>query len=231
MLIGNLPTANYGQYDILSTLVSNEFSHEVERLLKLLFPVLDEASESYHLGVFSVANRFQAPLESESPYEDCLVMFGAEQSAAVEERYMRSNVPGLSPYGFKIWEDRINAFRAVASVNSFELSLAESDQISQGVGYQRLSSHERSIVSYAYLGLSAAETSRAMHRSIATVNAHRRSVVMKLGCALTPIVLARVVYAHKAVKEMCGLKPENTPGKHYTVSKYPKSSDLPQTTA
>ena len=78
----------------------------------------------------------------------------------------------------------------------------------------------------AYIGMSAAETAHSLHRSVATVNAHRRSVARKLNCALSPIVIARVIYAHKAIQEMCNLEPQIGLGKHYRISDHSTHSDL-----
>ena len=153
-------------------------------------------------------------------------MFATEQSAVVEKHYMRSNFFGLSPYGYKFWEERINAFRVIASVDSFEFSLRESEKISQGHDYEIISAQERSVMECAYVGMSAAETAQSLHRSVATVNAHRRSIVRKLNCALSPIVIARVIYAHKTIQEMYNLEPQIGPGKHYRFSDHSTHSDL-----
>ena len=108
---------------------------------------------------------------------------------------MRSNFYGFSPYAYKIWDDRVNALRVIASVDSFEFSVRESERISQGYSYEIISAHERSVIECSYLGMSVAETAKNLHCSVATVNAHRRSIARKLSCALSPIVLARYLCA------------------------------------
>ena len=153
-------------------------------------------------------------------------MFATEQSAVIEKHYMRSNFYGLSPYGYKIWEDRVNALRVIASVDSFEFSVRESERISQGHNYEIISTHERSVIECSYLGMSVAETAKNLHRSVATVNAHRRSIARKLSCPLRPIVLARVIYAHATIKEMCNLEPQIGLGKHHKISDHSTYSDL-----
>ena len=197
-------------------------------MLKLLFPVFDETHQTYSLGVFSLATEEKLPPDLNGLASACPVVFATEQSVVVEKHYMRSNFFGLSPYGYKIWEERLNAFRVIASVNTFEFSLRESETISQGHGYEIISLHERSILSCAYLGLSAAESANVLNRSVATVNAHRRSVARKLGCSLSPIVIARVIYAHKAILEMSNLEPQIGLGKHYRFSDHATHSDLLQ---
>ena len=195
-------------------------------MLKLLFPVFDEPHQTYSLGVFSLANEEKLSSDLKCSASACPVMFATEQSAAVEKHYMRSNFFGLSPHGYKIWEERINAFRVIASVDSFEFSLRESEKISQGHDYEIISAQERSVLACAYIGMSAAETAQSLHRSAATVNAHRRSIARKLNCALSPIVIARVMYAHKAIQEMCNLEPQIGLGKHYRISDHSTHSDL-----
>lgn len=196
-------------------------------MIKLLFPVLEEANRRYSLGIFSLDEDNPSSGFNDSSF-DCPIMFASEQSAAVEARYMRSKFYGVNPYGYKIWEERLNAFRVIASVNTFEFSLRESETISQGHGYEIISLHERSILSCAYLGLSAAESASVLNRSVATVNAHRRSVARKLGCSLSPIVIARVIYAHKAILEMSNFEPQIGLGKHYRFSDHATHSDLLQ---
>lgn len=195
-------------------------------MLKLLFPVFDEIHQTYSLGVFSLATEEKPPRDLNGLASACPVVFATEQSAVVEKHYMRSNFFGLSPYGYKIWEERINAFRVIASVDSFEFSVRESEKISQGHDYEIISVQERSVMTCAYIGMSAAETAHSLHRSVATVNAHRRSVARKLNCALSPIVIARVIYAHKAIQEMCNLEPQIGLGKHYRISDHSTHSDL-----
>ena len=195
-------------------------------MLKLLFPVFDETHQTYSLGVFSLASEEKLPPDLNGLASACPVVFATEQSAVVEKHYMRSNFFGLSPYGYKIWEERINAFRVIAAVDSFEFSLRESERIAQRHDYKIITAQERSVVECAYVGMSAAETAQSLHRSVATVNAHRRSVARKLNCALSPIVIARVIYAHKAIQEMCNLEPQIGLGKHYRISDHSTHSDL-----
>jgi DNA-binding CsgD family transcriptional regulator len=178
------------------------------------------------LGVLSLEGDSETASQVGVPTQHCRVMFGAERSEVVEERYMRSNFYGLNPYGFKIWEERINAFRVIASVDFFEFSLRESGKISQGSDYEIITAQERSVIACAYVGMTAAETAESLHRSVATINAHRRAVARKLNCALTPIVIARIIYAHKAIQEMCDLGPQIGLGKHYRISDHSTHADL-----
>lgn len=195
-------------------------------VLKFLFPFFDESNKNYSLAVFSSAIEDKPALDSKGLFYTCPIVFGAEQRAVVENHYMRSNFHGASPYGYKIWEDRVNAFRAIASVDSFEFSPRESEKIAQGQCYEIISVQERSVLSCAYLGMSAAETAKTLNRSVATVNAHRGSITRKLSSSLSPIVVARVMYAHKAIQEMCNLEPTIGLGKHYRFSDYLAHSDL-----
>lgn len=193
-------------------------------MITLLFPVLDDGHQRYSLGAFTLKDEHHGVLSESSL--DCRVMFASEQSEAFEARYMRSKLYDVNPLGYKIWIDRVNAFRVIASVDTFEFSLQESEIISQGNAYEIISLQERSVLLCAYLGMSASEAAQALRRSTATVNAHRRSLSRKLGSALSPIVIARVIYAHKAIAEMCNLAPQIGLGKHYKLSDYKTHSDL-----
>lgn len=195
-------------------------------MLNLLFPVLDETRKTYSLGVFSLATEEKLSSDSKGPASACPIVFATEKSAVVEKYYMRTNFYGLNPYGYKIWEERVNAFRVIASVDSFEFSVRDSEKFFQGKGYEIISEQERLVVACSYVGMSAAETAQSIHRSVATVNAHRRCIARKLNCMLSPIVIARVVYAHKAIEEMCNLQPRIGLGKHYRISDYSTHSDL-----
>lgn len=171
-------------------------------MLKLLIPVLSRESGDFQLGLISfsdLGSRIGAPLRST---QHCPIMFGTEQSSVIEKRLMSEIFRCINPYGYKVWDDRINAFRVIASVDTVELASDQSEQIDGGSGYVILTPIERAAIQYAYLGLSAKEASIATFRSIATVRAHRFSARRKLGTTLTPIALARVVYAHKAIEEM-----------------------------
>lgn len=196
-------------------------------MIKFLFPVLEEADRTHSLGIFSLEGDDPSS-GGNGPSFDCSVMFASEQSAAVEARHMRSKGYGVNPHGYKIWEERLNAFRVIASVHTFEFSLRESETISQGHGYEIISLHERAILSCAYLGLSAAKSASVLNRGVATVNAHRRSVARKLDCSLSPIVIARVIYAHKTILEMSNFEPQIRRGKHYRFSDHATHSDLLQ---
>ena len=195
-------------------------------MIKLLFPVFDEVLKTFSLGIYTLGAEGKFVPDSKELALACPIMFGAEKSEVVEKNYMSSHFYGFSPYGYKIWEERINAFRVIASVDSFEFSLRESEKISQGHDYEIISAQERSVLACAYIGMSAAETAQSLHRSTATVNAHRRSIARKLNCSLSPIVIARVMYAHKAIQEMCNLGPQIGLGKHYRISDHSTHSDL-----
>lgn len=181
-------------------------------------PIVEKASMTFALGVFIPSMKPGADSHYTITEQTSPVMFGSEKSELLDNRFTRSEYAGLNPYGLKIWTDRINAFRVIASVDTYELSDAQSAQISRGGGYHLLSLQERAVLSYAYLGLSAKDTAEAMHRSTATVNAHRRAVVGKLACSLTPITIARVIYAHKTIQAMNRLESLSDQGKHHKLS-------------
>ena len=184
-------------------------------MVKLLLPILSRESGDFQLGVFSFSEQDSHIATDALSTQHCPIMFGTEQSSVIEKRLMSGIFGGINPYGYKVWDDRINAFRVIASVDTFELAIDQSEQIEEGVGYEILTANERAAISHAYLGLSAREAASATFRSVATVRAHRLRARRKLGTNLTPIALARAVFAHKAVDEMNFRKPQIGQSNHY----------------
>ena len=185
-------------------------------LLKLLFPFPDESRGGFGIGILTIG--LDAPdIISYNISQDCPVVFAMEKPLALERHYMKSNYRGLNPYAYKIWEERINAFRVIARVDTFSLSSKHSEQIAESEGVEILSPQEREVLLYAYLGLTSSETANAMNRSQSTVHAHRDSVRRKVGCKLSAVTLSRLIYAHRAVEEMNYLEPRVGVGKHYNL--------------
>ena len=100
----------------------------------MLIPILSRESGDFQLGLFSfsdLGSRIGAPLRST---QHCPIMFGTEQSSVIEKRLMSEIFGGINPYGYKVWDDRINAFRVIASVDTVELASDQSEQIDGGAG-------------------------------------------------------------------------------------------------
>ena len=186
-------------------------------VLKLLLPVLSRGSGDFQLGVCSFPELDSRVATDSLSTQHCPIVFGTEQSSVIEKRLMSRSFGGINPYGYKVWDDRINAFRVIASVDTFELARDQSEQIDEGVGYEILTANERAAISHAYLGLSAREAASATFRSVATVRAHRLRARRKLGTNLTPIALARAVFANRAIEEMNSRESRIGLGNHYTA--------------
>lgn len=107
-------------------------------MLNALVPVLDRNRESFAVGIVKL------PVTEEyAVTHGCPIVFGVEKPEAIERQYMASHYGGLNPYAFKIWEERINAFRVIARVDSFSLSVKQSEQITKREGVEILSPQER----------------------------------------------------------------------------------------
>lgn len=181
-------------------------------MLKVLVVGVDKNRENFTIGVINL------PVTEEyAVTQGCPIVFGVETPEAIENHYMASDFGGLNPYAFKIWEERINAFRVIARVDTFSLNFGQSAQIAKGEGVEVLSLQEREVLLYAYLGLTSAETANAMNRSKSTIHFYRESVRRKVGSKLSPVALSRLVYAHRAVEEMNYLEPRIGVGKHYNL--------------
>ena len=181
-------------------------------MLSALIPVLDRNRESLAVGIVKL------PVTEEyAVTHGCPIVFGVEKPEVIERQYMASHYGGLNPYAFKIWEERINAFRVIARVDSFSLSVKQSEQITKREGVEILLPQEREVLLYSYLGLTSAETANAMNRSKSTIHFYRESVRRKVGSKLSPVALSRLVYAHRAVEEMNYLEPRIGVGKHYNL--------------
>lgn len=181
-------------------------------VLKALVPILDRNREGFAVGIIDLP-----ATEEYAVIQGCPIVFSVEKPEAIERQYMASHYGGLNPYAFKIWEERINAFRVIARVDSFSLSFDQSDQIARGEDIKVLSRQEGEVVLHTYLGLTSAKTANAMNRSKSTVHAYRDSVRCKVGSKLSAVALARLVYAHRAVEEMNYLEPRVGVGKHYNL--------------
>ena len=181
-------------------------------MLNALVPVIDRNRESFAVGIIKLP-----AIEDYAVTQGCPVVFGIEKPEAIERQYMVSHYGGLNPYAYKIWEERINAFRVIARVDTFSLSINQSDQIAKGDGLNILSPQETEVIFYSYLGYSAEQTAQVLHRSSSTVKAYREAIKKKVGCKLSAVTLGRLMYAHRAVEEMNYLEPRVGLGKHYNL--------------
>ncbi len=185
-------------------------------MLKILFPFLDKNREQYSIGILDLPES-SPELIGYAISPECPIVFGVEKPAAVEGFYMSTHYGGLNPYAYKIWDERVNAFRIIARVDTFSLASRHSEQIAKGDCFSVLSPSEAEVIVYAYLGMTSSQTAGMINRSKSTVHAHRESVRRKLGCRLSPVTLDRLISAHRIIEEMNWLEPKVGIGKHYTL--------------
>ena len=95
-------------------------------MVKLLLPILSRESGDFQLGVFSFSEQDSHIATDALSTQHCPIMFGTEQSSVIEKRLMSGIFGGINPYGYKVWDDRINAFRVIASVDTFEQAIDQS---------------------------------------------------------------------------------------------------------
>ena len=95
-------------------------------MVKLLVPILSRESGDFQLGIFSFSERDSHIATDALSTQHCPIMFGTEQSSVIEKRLMSGIFGGINPYGYKVWDDRINAFRVIASVDTFEQAIDQS---------------------------------------------------------------------------------------------------------
>lgn len=147
---------------------------------------------------------FQYIAASVDPYEprqgDCPLIFATESASVLAERCLGQS--HCDPTGFKVWVDRINAFRSLARVDTVTLNRRQSEMIANGEGVVTVTLQERLALLHVYLGLTVKQSSEHLHRSTASVRAYRASLRQKTGLPLSPIVVSRLVYAHRAIEAM-----------------------------
>ena len=90
--------------------------------------------------------------------------------------------------------------------------MENSDQLSKDA--DTISLTERQVIVSAYLGMTAKDTALSMHRSVATIRAHRENIKRKIGGALSPIAIVRLIYAHRILEDMSGVSGSLSIGKH-----------------
>ena len=172
--------------------------------MKAIVPVWgqDQTADgrSFRLGLMDFA--YIAP--SIEPYEprqgDCALVFATEAASVLQERFQGK--PDLDPFALKVWVDRINAYRSVVGVDTVTLNRCQSEMLVDGKGFVTVTLQERLALLHVYLGLTAEKSAEQLCRSTSSVRAYRASVRQKLGLPLSPIVISRLIYAHRAIEAM-----------------------------
>ena len=182
-------------------------------MLHIMIPRLGASKiPKYDLEIIRITeDRFEAP--TPTVFSDTQLVFGLESYS--EHKGHLGDKSSFDSQAMNLWISRVEVFRILARCDTFEINakaMEDRDQVSKDA--DTISSTERQVVVSAYLGMTAKDTALSMHRSVATIRAHRESVKRKIGGPLSPIALNRLVYAHRILEDMSGVSSLLGVGKH-----------------
>ena len=140
-------------------------------------------------------------------------MFGLESYSEHKGRLGDSS--SFDSQAMNLWVSRVEVFRILGRCDTCEINanaMENRDQLSKDA--DTISLTERQVIVSAYLGMTAKDTALSMHRSVATIRAHRESIKLKIGGALSPIAISPLIYAHRILEDMSGISSSIGIGKH-----------------
>ena len=173
----------------------------------------------YDLEIIRISeDRFEAPALS--------VLGGAPLAFGLglysEHKGYLGNKSSFDSQAMNLWVSRVEVFRILGRCDTFEINakvMENRDRLSKDA--DTISLTERQVIMSAYLGITAKDTALSMHRSVATIRAHRESIKRKIGGPLSPIAMSRLVYAHRVLEDMSGVSSSLSIGKHRTYVSEP----------
>ena len=182
-------------------------------MLHIMIPRLGASKiPNYDLEIIKISkDSFEAP--PPTVFSDTLLVFGVESYS--EHKGRLGDRSSFDSQAINLWISRVEFFRILGRCDTFEISakvMGNSDQLSKDA--DTISLIERQVIASAYLGMTAKDTALSMHRSVATIRAHRESIKRKIGGPLSPIALNRLVYAHRVLEDMSGVSSSLGVGKH-----------------
>lgn len=139
-----------------------------------------------------------------------------------EHKGYLGNKSSFDSQAMNLWVSRVEVFRILGRCDTFEINakvMGNRDRLSKDA--DTISLTERQVIMSAYLGITAKDTALSMHRSVATIRAHRESIKRKIGGPLSPIAMSRLVYAHRVLEDMSGVSSSLSIGKHRTYVSEP----------
>lgn len=139
-----------------------------------------------------------------------------------EHKGYLGNKSSFDSQAMNLWVSRVEVFRILGRCDTFEINakvMENRDRLSKDA--DTISLTERQVIMSAYLGITAKDTALSMHRSVATIRAHRESIKRKIGGPLSPIAMSRLVYAHRVLEDMSGVSSSLSIGKHRTYVSEP----------
>jgi len=173
----------------------------------------------YDLEIIRISeDRFEAP--ALSVLGGNLLAFGLGLYS--EHKGYLGNKSSFDSQAMNLWVSRVEVFRILGRCDTFEINakvMENRDRLSKDA--DTISLTERQVIMSAYLGITAKDTALSMHRSVATIRAHRESIKRKIGGPLSPIAISRLVYAHRVLEDMSGFSSSLSIGKHRTYLSEP----------
>ena len=173
----------------------------------------------YDLEIIRISeDRFEAP--ALSVLAGNLLAFGLELYS--EHKGYLGNKSSFDSQAMNLWVSRVEVFRILGRCDTFEINakvMENRDRLSKDA--DTISLTERQVIMSAYSGITAKDTALSMHRSVATIRAHRESIKRKIGGPLSPIAMSRLVYAHRVLEDMSGVSSSLSIGKHRTYVSEP----------
>ena len=167
---------------------------------------------SYDLEIIRITeDRFDAL--APTVFSDTKLVFGLESYS--EHKGRLRDRSSFDSQAMNLWISRVEVFRILARCDTFEINakvMENRDRL--GKDADTISLTERQVIVSAYLGMTAKDTALSMHRSVATIRAHRENIKRKIGGALSPIAIFRLVYAHRVLEDMSGVSNVLDLGKH-----------------
>ena len=153
-------------------------------MLHIMIPRLGESKiPSYDLEIIKISKgRFGAPVLTVLP--ETQLVFGLESYS--EHKGRLGDRSSFDSQAMNLWISRVEVFRILGRCDTFEISakvMGNSDQLSKDA--DTISLIERQVIASAYLGMTAKDTALSMHRSVATIRAHRENIKRKIGGALS----------------------------------------------
>lgn len=173
----------------------------------------------YDLEIIRISeDRFEAP--ALSVLGGTLLAFGLGLYS--EHKGYLGDKSSFDSQAMNLWVSRVEVFRILGRCDTFEINakvMENRDRLSKDA--DTISSTERQVIMSAYSGITAKDTALSMHRSVATIRAHRESIKRKIGGPLSPIAMSRLVYAHRVLEDMSGVSSSLSIGKHRTYLSEP----------
>lgn len=173
----------------------------------------------YDLEIIRISeDRFEAP--ALSVLGGTLLAFGLGLYS--EHKGYLGDKSSFDSQAMNLWVSRVEVFRILGRCDTFEINakvMENRDRLSKDA--DTISLTERQVMMSAYSGITAKDTALSMHRSVATIRAHRESIKRKIGGPLSPIAMSRLVYAHRVLEDMSGVSSSLSIGKHRTYLSEP----------